>query len=157
MPERFLPLAQWLAPVASETDVVAEPTVAKNEPAEPESVFDVDGLLCEARRFRATLAEAVERSCGFLLREIAIDVVGRELDLRDADVAAIVARACERYAVDAPVVVRVHPGDADAVRLSYPVVVDAGLRRGDAVVEVSSGEIDARLGVRLDRVLRSLA
>jgi flagellar biosynthesis/type III secretory pathway protein FliH len=157
VPERFLPLVQWLTPIAPSPDAQPEAAIADDEVTEPTRGPDVEALLSEARRFRATLAEAVESSCGFLLREIAVDVVGRELDLCDADVTAIVARACERYAIDAPIVVRVHPNDADAVQLAYPVVVDTALRPGDAIVEVSSGAIDARLGVRLDRVLKSLA
>jgi flagellar biosynthesis/type III secretory pathway protein FliH len=157
MPERFVPLAQWLVPAAPPHATEREPATAAQEPLESKCAPDVDALLREARRFRATLAEAVETSCGFLLREIAVDVVGRELELRDADVTAIIARACERYSIDAPIVVRVNPSDADAVRLAYPVVIDTDLRCGDAIVEVSSGAVDARLGVRLDRVLKTLA
>jgi flagellar biosynthesis/type III secretory pathway protein FliH len=160
MREAFIPLALWLAPCrASDAgDESCAATIEESEPAVPApSVPDVDAVLREARRFRAALADALEESRELLLREIAVEVIARELEVRDVDVRAVTARVCERYAIEAPVVVRVHPADAASVQLEYPVLEDEELKRGDAVVEIAAGAIDARLGARLDRVLRALS
>ncbi len=158
MREKFLSLAQWLIPheVAEAPPEQVASTLDESQ-ANVTYPFDVEKLLGEARRFRAALSAAVDESRVFLLREIATEVVARELELRDVDVRAVVARACERYEIEAPIAVRVHPADAAVVRLAYPAIEDSELRRGDAIVEIATGTIDARLGVRLDRVLRALA
>ena len=55
----------------------------------------------------------------------------------------------------APVVgVRVATEDATGLG-DVPVVIDPSLRSGDAIVELSGGAIDARLGVRLAQVLEA--
>jgi flagellar biosynthesis/type III secretory pathway protein FliH len=50
--------------------------------------------------------------------------------------------------------VRVAPCD-DAAIGGVPVVADAELSAGDAVVELAGGALDARLGVRLALVLEA--
>jgi len=158
VPEGFVSLARWLSreePVES-IESSERPTTDEPEIREPNAP-DFAALFVEVRRFRAALADALEDARALLLRELAVDILGRELEIRAIDLRSIVARVCERYAIDAPVCVRVHPDDAAAIALRYAVVADTSLRRGDAVVEVSSGRIDARLGLRLDRVLRELA
>ncbi|HVA29086.1 MAG TPA: FliH/SctL family protein [Candidatus Baltobacteraceae bacterium] len=158
MPDGFQSLAQWLTPkVQVADDIVNAPQAEELSESCDARVPDMDVALSELRRFRAALADAIDETRERLLREIAVDVVARELELCDADIDAVIERACERYAIDVPVAVRLHPGDAATVHLAYPVIEDATLRRGDAIVEASSGTIDARLGVRLERVLRALA
>ena len=79
----------------------------------------------EARRFRAALADALAFSLERLVRDIACDVLARELVLAPPDVAAIAARALERYLEDGPLQVRVHPDDRGAcAALDLPVVAD---------------------------------
>jgi len=152
MPERFLTLAQWFAPRVD----VEEEEVPLLEPSAHDDASDVPEVtaaLHEARYFRAALADALDAARADLVRDIACEVLARELELRDVDISAIVARACERYS-SVPLAVRVHPHDAPSVRGHYPVIEDSSLRRGDVVIEVQSGTIDARLGARLESLLR---
>ena len=115
----------------------------------------------DARLFRARLADAFDDAVARLLRELASEVLARELRLAPCDLAALVRRAAER----APVVrVRVAPCDVARVARAplsrtgdVPVVEDCGLAGGDAVVELAGGALDARLGVRLAAVLEALA
>jgi flagellar biosynthesis/type III secretory pathway protein FliH len=159
MPEEFVPLARWVIPAASMPDPVqndVEPEFETDPARVLEEHSDVAEVLMQARRFRAALADAVELAREQLLTEIAADVLGRELELRPADLRAIVSKAIQRYAFDVPLAVRLHPADVELLRGAYPAVVDSGLRRGDAIVELHVGSIDARLGVRLESLLRSL-
>lgn len=110
----------------------------------------------EVRLFRARVIEAVEASVEMLVNDIAADVLGRELALAPADVEAIVDRALERFAREEPLRVRVHADDAAALRCAVPVVTDARLRPGDAVIELRDGNVDASLGVRLETLVRAV-
>jgi len=106
--------------------------------------------LAAARRFRASLADALDAARDTLLRDVACDVLARELQVAPADVAAIVARALERYANDVPVRVRVHPGDVSFLAdCTVNVAADSTLRPGDVAIDVRAGTIDASLGARL--------
>jgi hypothetical protein len=115
----------------------------------------------EARLFRARLADAFDDAAARLLRELATDVLARELRLAPCDLAAIVRGIGER----APVV-RVRIAACDAAALAggvllrgcdAAVVVDPALAGGDAIVELAGGALDARLGVRLATVLEGFA
>jgi hypothetical protein len=113
----------------------------------------------EARLFRARLTDAFDDAAARLLRELAADVLARELRLAPCDLAAIVRRIAERVPV-----VRVRVAACDAARgVPLPhgcdalVVADPALARGDAIVELDGGALDARLGVRLALVLEAFA
>jgi flagellar biosynthesis/type III secretory pathway protein FliH len=111
--------------------------------------LDVIAAAREARLFRARLADAFDDALARLLRELAVDVLARELRLAPCDVAAIARRVLQ----GAPVVrVRVSPKEAVG-DYGVPVVSDATLHPGDAVFELTGGALDARLGVRLATVL----
>lgn len=152
MPEAdFVSLAEML--IRS----IEEPVVALTPPPEPrdEGPYDerIQAALRDARLFQARLADAFDEAASRLLRELAADVVGRELRLAPCDIAHIVRRT----RAGAPVVaVRIAPEDAAAL-VDVPVVIDATLRSGDAIVELTGGAIDARLGVRLAQVLEAFA
>ena len=104
-----------------------------------------------ARLFRARLADAFDDARVRLLRELAADVLARELRIAPCDL-DLLAR---RVLAGAPVVrVRVAPCDVAAIG-GVPVVADAELSAGDAVVELAGGALDARLGVRLALVLEA--
>jgi hypothetical protein len=134
---------------AAPAAVCAPPADDRDAPASREIVDAVR----EAKRFRARLADAFDAAAARLLRDLAGDVLARELRLAPCDLSALVARVHAR----APVVrVRVAPEDGPRVR-DVPVVVDETLRAGDAIVEVTGGGIDARLGVRLGIVLEAVA
>ena len=103
----------------------------------------------QARLFRARLADAFDAALARLLRELATDVLARELRMAPCDLAALVARLCAH----APAVrVRVAPSDISD-EFGLPCVADPALESGDAILEVDGGVIDARLGVRLALLL----
>ena len=111
----------------------------------------ISGALRDARLFRARLADAFDDAVARLVRELATDVLARELRLAPVEIATLVRRVLER----APVIrVRVAPADAGFVR-GVPVLADPALAPGDAIVELGRGELDARLGVRLAAVLEA--
>jgi flagellar biosynthesis/type III secretory pathway protein FliH len=154
MPE-FVTLAAWLRPVPAPEEPAQEPeeelTASPPEVSpEEEAIADV---LSGVRRFRAMLADALDRALLDLLRDIAVEVVGRELAYGAADLQSIVARALERAAPERPLAVYVHPTQRDLVQLDVPVIGDPQLRSDDVRIELHSGSIDARLGVRIEQVL----
>jgi flagellar biosynthesis/type III secretory pathway protein FliH len=152
----FVSLAETLirsvAPPAAREEApvpVASQEVQANDGASAERSV----VLREARLFRARLADALDEASARLLRELAADVVARELRLAPCDVARIV----ERVQRSGPVVaVRLNAEDAAHVT-QLPVIVDDALQPGDAVLEVAGGTVDARLGVRLAHVLEAFA
>jgi flagellar biosynthesis/type III secretory pathway protein FliH len=156
MPE-FVTLAAWLRgeepPVIPASDEVEAVVHEEPPPLEPSPDDELVADVCaRVRRFRAMLDDALDRTLADLLREIAVDVVGRELLLAPADLAAIVRRACERCA-EIPVAVRVHPSQQPLCDFDVPVLPDPLLRNGDVQIELRSGSIDARLGVRIEQML----
>lgn len=144
----------WLAPVelpAAVTESIAE-AVDIDTPAADER----DAAIDDAKRFRAALADAIDAYASDLLRDIAADVLARELLLAPCDVQAIVSRAAARYGHEL-VRIRVHSEEAPrAERSGVSTVSDDSLRRGDVVLETKYGSINASLGVRLDQVLARL-
>lgn len=123
-------------------------------PAVREHPDDVVAAIRDARLFRARLADAFDDALVWLLRELAADVLARELRLAPCDVAAIARRAREC----APIVrLRVAPADVARGEYGLPVVPDPALHAGDAVFELDGGAFDARLGVRLAAVLDIVA
>ena len=166
MAGEFVALADLLREAAPSDGGARDDGAASDENAacaSPGSISDIDGRVAdavrEARLFRARLADAFDDAVPRLLRELASDVLARELRLAPCDLAAIVARV----AGGAPVV-RVRVAACDAVRgVALPrgcdvaVVQDAALAPGDAVVELAGGALDARLGVRLAAVLEAFA
>ena len=107
----------------------------------------------EARLFRARLADAFDDALARLLRELAADVLARELRLAPCAIAAL----ARRVRAETPVV-RLRVAEADAGReYDLPVVPDPELHAGDAVFELAGGALDARLGVRLASVLAAVS
>lgn len=148
----FIPLAELLRPprVDAAPALAAAPPVEEDEAPAPREIVDA---VRAAKRFRAQLADAFDDAAARLLRELASDVLARELRLAPCDLAAVVARIHMR----APVVrVRLAPEDGHRVP-DFPAVVDETLRAGDAIVEVAGGALDARLGVRVGALLEALA
>ena len=154
MPDTFVALAQWLRPCDPQPIVSEPPPDDEALDAIPADPPELDALMCEVRRFRAALADACERECANVLREAAVAVLGRDLTLQPSDVAAIVRRICSETAGEV-LRVRVAPSDAGAC-VDVACVIDESLRAGDAIVELRSGTIDARLGVRLASLLERL-
>ena len=93
-----------------------------------------------------------------LLAEIAENVLARELTMARADVAAVVAKARERFSSERVLSVRVHPRDRNALGgLEIESVLDETLVPGDIIVELRSGTIDLRLRARLESALAACA
>lgn len=131
-----------------------------------ESDCELVAAVREARLFRARLADAFDAASARLLRELAAQVLMRELRIAPCEIDELVARVRER----APVVrVRLSPADAARLRATFremphrrtarnadvPVIADDDLSDGDAIVELAGGALDARLGVRLATVLEA--
>jgi len=152
-PEGFRSLAELLRAPHDERAYEETPQEMREE-AGPREI-DEFAAAREVRLFRAHLMEALDAAIETLCNDIATEVVGRELRLAPAEIKAILQRALERYAAEGPVCIRVHPDDADLLACEIPLVGDCALRRGDAVLELRNGTIDASLGVRLDSVLRA--
>jgi hypothetical protein len=133
--------------------------VARARPAAGDRDDVVSTALRDARLFRARLADVLDDAASRLLRELACDVLARELRIAPCDLAAIVQRVIER----APVVrVRVAACDVGLVAAvlrarGCDVVGDSALAAGDALLEIAGGALDARLGVRLAMVLEAFA
>jgi hypothetical protein len=107
-----------------------------------------------ARRFRAAVAEALDDVVDRLSRALAAEVLGRELRLGAADLATIARRIVEEWRAEEPLRLRVAPDVA--IECEIPVVGDPHLMPGDAILECRSGEIDARLAVRLSGALTAV-
>lgn len=157
-PENFRSLAATL--LAARTPAPDEPSFEILEeiidaPAAVETDDEQLGLLRDVRLFHARVIEAVDAAVETLVADIAADVLGRELLLAPAEIEAIVDRALARFAAEEPVRVRVHGDDAVRITCGVPVVPDARLRPGDAVIELRNGSIDACLGVRLHALLQA--
>lgn len=153
MPE-FVSLAVWMVPQkCAEPMPESAPEEIACDP-DPEPSQTLSDALADVRRFRAAFADALEMSVRGVVREIAVDIVARELRLAPSDISAIVARAIERYGIVEPFTVRTSPDDARAIAGRYAdVVADVNLRGGDVIIELLSGSIDATLGARLEHLL----
>ncbi|MEO7040121.1 MAG: hypothetical protein ABI186_08855 [Candidatus Elarobacter sp.] len=124
---------------------------ARDEP--PEIIEDERAAFREARLFRARLADAFDDAFGRLLRELATEVLARELRIAPCDLVVLIERVAQR----APFV-RLRVAAADAAHAyGLPAVADPALDPGDAVLELADGALDLRLGVRLAGVLEGFA
>ena len=168
MLETFVPLAQLLR--AGEAQEVAPREESSVEVPHAQDVeatevpqqstletSTISEVYAEARRFRAALADAADLMREWIARDIACDVLARELLLADADVAAIAERAVRRAMDLQPLTVVVHPDDAVLMtRCQLPIVTHGEIRRGDVQLRVRAGTIDATLGARLASMLEML-
>ncbi|MFY9738744.1 MAG: FliH/SctL family protein [Candidatus Cybelea sp.] len=150
MSEGFIPLARFLSPPLPEP--AGEPLAPSLQ--QVESVGEYAATFGALRRFRAALADALDVAVQQLLAEIAENVLARELRLAGADIAAVVAKARERFFNERILTVRVHPRDRNALgSLEIDAVVDESLAPGDVIAELRSGTIDLRLRARLENAL----
>lgn len=164
MPAEFVTLAELLRPRIA----IDAPIVETNRPDEPVHVQAIvddraaaycscegerkDESIRAARHFRAALADALAHATASLIRELASDVLARELAIAPCEIDALVARLASDHVSAGPLRVRVSPLDR-LTACEFPIVVDASIQAGDAILECTSGTVDARLGVRLCDVL----
>ncbi|MHB8141009.1 MAG: FliH/SctL family protein [Vulcanimicrobiaceae bacterium] len=171
MPEAFVPLGDWLRPPIVQggvepdlrDDAAARDAASAVCEALPQRGSDAPfvetqtQLLRDVRLFRARVAECVEACAQRLLVDLAADVLGRELSSSPAQLAAIVARTLARIGDEIPLRLRVHPDERFATTYGgVPVEGDERLKRGDLLIDLRDGEVDAGLGVRLAEVLAEL-
>lgn len=94
--------------------------------------------------------------------ELAEAVLGMELQNGETSARAALARAVSHPDSTVAVSIRLHPADlellgaVDATDLGVPLVADATLSSGDAVVELPVGVLDARIGSALERARLAL-
>jgi hypothetical protein len=129
------------------------------DPMPERCALSSEALACceEIALARVAALEAYERARTRLLERIAGDVLARELTLAPADVTELARRALEEFAGEEPVALVVSPADAPQLSCRVPVRIDASLERGDLIVIVRDGIVDARFAVRLRRSLRDVA
>lgn len=127
----------------------------------------LDAVRSAAGQLNAQTAEALEGTEESVLSaaiEIAGMILGRAI-LQDREGAAVAAlRRAIEAAGPAPVrTVRMHPADLELVSAVAPeeagllLVADPRLQRGDAMVDLPDGVIDACLASAVERVRRALA
>jgi hypothetical protein len=152
----FVSLAHVLRAPVAEIAEPAEVAVAA-PPPQPMALPDAADLARDVRVFRARLADAFDAARDALLHEFAYAVLGRELVLAPADIAVIAARVLAQHADAEPLRLRVAASDAAALAHQAaglpPLLCDAELAPGDAILEFAGGHVDARLGVRLAALL----
>jgi len=142
-------------PIPVETILASQPPVTVEDDEGDEAT---EALASDLRRFRARLAEAFDATLDALLRDVACAVVGRELSVSPCDVAALAADALKCARDEMPVGMRACTEDVARLQaFDLPIVVDPELRAGDLIVELRDGELDLRLGVRLEALLRDAA
>lgn len=169
--------AGWSAGARAAADAAAaaaQRVAQRTEAAEAEARARVNDAL---RTLGAAAGAAAAREAGVvedatatlvaLALELAEAIVGVELSNDELSARAALARALELPAATGPVVVRLNPADLLHVRtmcargdLDLPAHVtladDASLERGDAVSELPTGHLDARLGTALQRLRAAL-
>lgn len=150
--EGFVSVAELLA-----RDAIPVPPAVVPDVALPvaEEIPDRAELLRDIRLFRARLADALDTARDALLRELAVAVVGRELLLAPADVAAIAARLIATHPAATPVRLRIAPDDVEQLPPVAPVHADPTLAPGDLILAFDDRVCDARLGVRLAAALEA--
>jgi hypothetical protein len=143
--DEFVPLERYVR--RSIEPQLQSPTVVDARPAQSIDLHAV-------RRFYAAVADAVDAAASDVMRDIASDVLARELALAPVELAGVTAKMLQRFACEEPLHVVAHRDDLAALRdLGAPVRVGESLRRGDVTLVLRYGSIDASLGARLADVL----
>jgi type III secretion system HrpE/YscL family protein len=122
------------------------------------------GELLAIVRARSAALEELEPQAIEVALMAARQIIGREIEVRPEQVAEIVAPLLQRVRRASRVVVRIHPADRPAIegllekRISATISIepDAGLARGDCVIDSDIGKLDARIAVRLSALARAL-
>ncbi|MGP7960198.1 FliH/SctL family protein [Sanguibacter sp. A247] len=169
--------AGWAAGARAAADAAvaaAQRVAQRTEAAEADARARLNDAL---RTLGAAAGAAASREAGVVedatatLVALAIDlaeaIVGVELSRDEFSARAALTRALELPATTGPVVVRLNPTDLAHVRAmcergdhALPAHVtlaeDATLERGDAVSELPTGHLDARLGTAMARLRAAL-
>jgi flagellar biosynthesis/type III secretory pathway protein FliH len=147
----FTPLETFLRPPRP---TPPEPELAPAVPASSFVPVEYVEALSAARRFHAGLRDALDVTVSQCLQRIARDVLARELQLAQPDVAAIVDAALDACARENILSIRANPSDLDVLRaFGLELIADESLSLGDVELALCSGTIDLRLAARLEKVL----
>lgn len=146
----------------------AELELRERRAAQQESIDDArhaletatTGMIAMQSSLDARLADRV----GDVAFAVAEALVGRELATATDPGRDAIARALALAPARVAVTVRLHPDDlghggglgGDEAGRNLSLVGDPTLSRGDSVVELDTGEIDASIGAALERVRRAL-
>jgi len=154
--ERFVSLAAFVC--AAATTNVTPPVVPDSAPVAPEVTrgvidFAHADLVHELALLRLAALEAFERGTETLLRSLADDVLGRELELGPAAIETLAKRALGTFADHEPVALAISPADAERVRVPLPVRIDPALAAGDLIVDVRDGAFESHFAFRLEAAL----
>jgi flagellar assembly protein FliH len=156
--------AAGLRTAAAESAALELSMIAEREQRDVETRTAVSSAL-SALRFATEQVAAIARpllaEADSALAAAAIDlaeaIIGRELDDTESSAKTAVRRAMSVVAVDDVLGVRLHPDDlavisADSAETpGLQLIADASLNRGDAVLEVPDGSVDARISTALAR------
>jgi flagellar assembly protein FliH len=156
--------AAGLRKAAAEAEVLEVAALAAREQqsaAHRVAVASALGALRSATEQVAAVRRVVLAEADSALAAAAIDlaeaIVGRELDDTETSAKTAIHRAMSVIAVDDVLGVRLHPEDlavisADGVALpGLQLISDESLDRGDAVLNVPDGIVDARISTALAR------
>jgi flagellar assembly protein FliH len=156
--------AAGLRKAAAEAEVLEAAALAAREQrsaASREAVSSALDALRSATEQVGAIRRVVLAEADSALAAAAIDlaeaIVGRELDDAESSAKAAVHRAMSVVAVEDVLGVRLHPEDlavisADGAALpGLQLVSDDSLDRGDAVLDVPDGIVDARISTALAR------
>ena len=159
MGESFIPLAALVrgasAPAAASEPSTDAPIVAgsMDAPAQRAEAFAYADAIGDLALMRLAALDGYERACARLLESLASEVLGRELALAPADLAALLQRALAAFSEQEPLAVVLSPHDAGRVRVPLPVRIDPALSAGDLVIEVSDGELESYFAFRTQAAL----
>jgi flagellar assembly protein FliH len=115
----------------------------------------------EYRQRELPVLRAVESAIANAAIELAEAIIGRELSTTDSSARAALERAVHE-AGSTGSAIRLNPEDiavisADArLEPGIDLIPDASIERGDAVIDVANGSIDARISTSLARVRAAL-
>lgn len=158
MADLFMPLREFVLQAHEPEPEVLDPIPPEHAERPQCAQPYTHEAVAEVRRFCAAVSDAIDATVRAVLCDVAAEVLARELGSAPANIEAIVARACARYASEGVVCARVHPDEAAQLcSAGVNAIADPTLRRGDAVLCVRSGTIDLTLGARLAAVLDSVA
>jgi flagellar assembly protein FliH len=156
--------AAGLRAAAAEAEILALAALAESEQREAASrnaLSSALGALRSATEQAAAIRHPILAEADSALAAAAIDlaeaIIGRELDDTESSAKTAVRRAISVVAADDVLEVRLHPDDLTVIssdRTDTPglqLVADASLNRGDAVLTVPDGSVDARISTALAR------
>ncbi|WP_345762616.1 FliH/SctL family protein [Diaminobutyricibacter sp. McL0608] len=108
------------------------------------------------------VVESAQQSLAVAALDLAEAVVGVELGDAESSAKAVVTRVLSSVDANETTVVRVNPGELPLLAALFggteaiSLVADASLDRGDAIAELPSGFVDARIRSSLDRARSAL-